>query len=136
MPSGPFAQIQADIRDLLHQSGWDGTVYNYTQDTSGGGDWYDDTGGGDAGWVEDSGTAITIRVEWGTAPEEVVDGSGREILGDAVIAVDPTEATFTDGGGEDDRASEIVDEDSGTRYRILRIRDEHHGVLILDCERL
>lgn len=135
MPSGPFADLPEHVRDLHHQAGWPGVVYNYTADTTAG-NWHDDTGGTDSGWTEDSGTAITIRIEWPTAPDAARDASGRDVIGDALIDVDPTEATFSDGEGEDERASELVDSDSGARYRVLRVRDEHTGVLRLDCKRL
>lgn len=131
MPSGPFADIQGEVKDLLHQSGWPGTVYNDDGSTSGG-DWVDR---GTETDDFDAGTAITIRVEWPRAANTVRSPSGREISGDVIIVVDPDEATFT-SGDEETLPSEIVDEDSGERYRVLRVIDEHTGVLRLDCEHL
>ena len=138
--SNPFDAIQAPVRDLHQQAGWPGTVYTYTPDDSGGGEWYDDTGGGDDGWIEDKETA-TIRVETSTSPSVVRGAGGREITGDAAITVDPTEHSggadaFTAGDGADEKATEIVDEDSDKRYRTTRVDDEHSGVLVLDCELL
>ena len=136
--SDPFDAIQGPVRDLHQQAGWPGTIYSYTPDDSGDGSWYDDTGGGDDGWIEDSET-VTIRVETSTSPSVTRNAGGREITGDAAITVDLTEhssgaAAFTNGDGVDERATEIVDEDSGTRYRTTRVDDDHSGVLVLDCE--
>lgn len=141
MPTGPFDEIQEPVRDVHHQAGWPGTVYSYTPAGSGTGEWYDDTGGGDEGWTSDGGVAVTIRVETSTAPSSERGPSGRVVEGDAVVIVDPTEhpggkAAFTDGAGEDERATEVVDEASGQRYRALRVVDEHTGVLLLDSEEL
>lgn len=143
MPTNPFQQTQATT-DLHHTLGWPGIVYN-------------DTGSTDSGdWVTrsaeendfDDGTEITIRIEWPRNPKERRDASGREIWGDCVIIVDPSEATFT-AGTEDMDASEIVDVRKGygmtygtsyggptQRYRVLRVRDSHTGLLRLDCEEL
>ena len=139
MPN-PFDAIQAPVRDLHQQAGWPGTVYTYTPDDSGEGSWYDDTGGSDDGWIEDSET-VTIRVETSTSPSVVRSAGGREITSDAAITVNPTEHSggtdaFTAGDGDDRKATEILDEDSGKRYRTTRVNDEHIGVLVLDCELL
>ena len=138
--SNPFDAIQAPVRDLHQQAGWPGTVCSYTPDYSGDGSWWDDTGGGDDGWIEDSET-VTIRVETSTSPSVVRGAGGREITGDAAITVDPTEHSggadaFTAGDGDDRKATEVLDEDSDKRYRTTRVDDEHAGVLVLDCELL
>ena len=138
--SNPFDAIQAPVRDLHQQAGWPGTIYSYTPDDSGGGNWYDDTGGGDSGWVEHS-ESLTIRVETSTSPSVLRGAGGREITGDAAITVDPTdhsggEDAFTNGEGADKRATEIVDEDSGKRYKATRVEDEHNGLLIIQAELL
>ena len=138
--SNPFDAIQDNIRDLHQQAGWQGAIYTYSPaDTDG--EWWEDGGGttGD-GWNETTEPA-TIRVQFGTAPSVVRGAGGREITGDATITVDPSEhpggeAAYTNGDGEDNRATEIVDEDSGKRYRVLRVEDEHSGVLLLDAELL
>lgn len=139
--SNPFDAIQAPVRQLHQQAGWSGWAINYAPDGSGGGSWYDDTGGSDSGWIDDGGEPITIRVETGTAPDVIRNAGGREITGDATITVDPSEhpgghEAFTNGAGENNRATEIVDEDSGERYQVNRVLDEHSGLLLLDCELL
>ncbi|MDL5361353.1 hypothetical protein [Halalkalicoccus sp. NIPERK01] len=141
MPSGPFDAIQSPVRNLHQQAGWPGTVYNHAPADDGSGDWYDDSGGGDDGWIEDDGVSLTIRVEVGTAPNIIRSSGGREITGDATVTVDPTDhpdgkGAFTNGNATDRKATEIVDEDSGDRYRVLRVMDEHNGVLLLDCDLL
>lgn len=142
MPSGPFDDIPRHVQGLHQQAGWPGTVYNYTPvDTTSGGNWYDDTGGGDEGWESDGGEAVTIRIETDVAPEVVRGAGGRVIEGDVIVVVDPSDhsagkAGFTDGKGEDARATEIVDEDSGERYRVLRVIDQHTGILRLDSEEI
>jgi hypothetical protein len=138
--SNPFDAIQPPVRDLHQQAGWPGTVYSYTPDDSGGGEWYDDTGGGDGGWIENNET-VTIRVETSTSPSVIRGAGGREITGDAAITVDPTEHSggadaFTAGDGDDRKATEVLDGDSDKRYRTTRVNDEHTGVLVLDCELL
>ena len=136
----PFDAIQSPIRSLHQQAGWQGTVYNYTPAESDGSssDWVDDSGGSDEGWDESS-TSVTIRVETGTAPDVIRGAGGREITGDATITVDPSEHPdgedgFTNGQGDQNRATEIVDEDSNERYQVNRVMDEHSGLLLLDCE--
>lgn len=141
MPSGPFGAIQGHVSDLHQQAGWPGTAINYQPASDGSGDWFDDTGGGDDGWVDDGGEPITIRVDIGTAPDVIRRSGGREITGDATVTVDPSDHPagndgFTNGNGTDRKATEIVDEDSGYRYRVNRVMDEHHGLLLLDCDLL
>lgn len=142
MPSGPFDAMQGPLRELHQMAGWSGTAINYSPSGTTNPPWYDDTGGGDAGWDADGGVSITIRLIFGTAPRTSRGtGGGREITGDAEIAVDPSEhpagkGGFTAGEGEENRATEIVDEDSGQRYRVLRVDDEHSGILVLDVEQL
>ena len=155
--SNPFDAIQAPVRDLHHQAGWLGTVVNYVPAETEDPDWFDDTGGGDSGWDDDGGEVVTIRVETSTAPSVIRGAGGREITGDAVITVDPTEHPagkdgYTNGEGTDKRATEIVDgvpeggygDDygtsygaeslEGTRYVVTRVEDPHNGLLVLQAE--
>ncbi len=122
--------IGPEIRDLHHRAGWSATAYNDAGNTESG-DWVDRSS--DTNDYDD-GTAITIRIEWGPEAQESRGASGREITGDAVIVVDPDEATFT-AGDEETQATEIVDQDSKKRYRVLRVMDQQTGVLRLDCKR-
>lgn len=140
MPSGPFDAIQGPVRQLHEMRSWPGTAHTYTPADSDG-EWWEDGGGttGD-GWNETD-QPVDIAVDFGTAPSVVRGPGGREITGDAAVTVDPSdhpggEAAFQNGGGDGNRATEITDGDSGTRYRVLRVEDDHSGVLILDCEEL
>lgn len=130
--SNAFDDIGEHTIKLLHMSGHEGVVYNYSR-RSGEREWYEETI--ESEWIEDSGTPITIRVTHDS--NELTRGiSGRTLQGDASIAVDPSEATFTYGAGENERASEVVDQRSGDRYRVTRIVNDHGGVWELDCERI
>lgn len=146
--ANPFDQLNQHVQDLHNQAGWSGTVYNEVV-SSDDGDWVDRSAE-TVTW--DDGTDITIRIEASRQPDDRRDASGRVVFGDVVIIVgrDPTDgytqggyaeggygtdALFT-GGDETRAASEIVDDRTGQRYRVLRVRDQRTGVLRLDCEEL
>jgi hypothetical protein len=134
--SNPFDKLQAPVKRLHQQAGHAGTVYNYTQSSSGAGDWHDDTGGGDDGWTEDAGTSITLRVETEGQAIEQSGQEGRTLRRDVILVVDPDEATFVDGEADDERASEIVDGVTGTRYRVKGIQPSASPLWRLDADRL
>lgn len=134
----PFDDIGQHTRDLLQIAGRpDGVVYNYTPEAEDPDnpedEWYNDTVESD--WSEDSGTQITIMIEYGGL-STTQDESGVDREGDVIITVDPDEAEFSDGTGVDARASEIVDTRDDVRYRVEQRIDDHGGVLTLDASRL
>ena len=133
--ANPFDELGEGTRELLQMAGRpDGIVYNYDPEPDDPNDsWYDDTTESD--WIEDSGTQITIMIEYGgVESEQGPAGVDRE--GDAVITVDPDEADFSDGRGPEAKASEIVDTRDDVRYRVEQVIDDHGGVLTLDASRL
>lgn len=117
------------VKRLHHRLGWYGRVYTDSYEGT------DPATGRDLWTPDDTGTECVIRVEQVDQPAPLeLQGEGEEHTADAVIIVDPDEVTVNDGTGDFDRASEIVDESTGERYRVLRIRNEHSGVLRCDCE--
>lgn len=132
MTRTPLDYLQQQTQQLLDDTGWQATVYNYTKDTTDGAEWYEETT--DTEWVEDDGTTATIRVE----PINVNyqnDESGTRLSGQATVYVQP-DVPISDGVGEDERASEIVDETTGVRYEVRAQRVQHNGTIRLRCIRL
>ena len=155
--SNPFDALAGPVRDLHEQASWPGVVLNFAPAADDTAEWYDDTGGSDAGWNDDGGESVAVRVEFGSQPRTVRGAGGYEITGDAAITVNPTDhsrgrAGFTAGAGDDNRATEILDDPTGydynydgdydgipgrvRHYRVLRVANPHHGLLVLDCEAL
>lgn len=93
------------------------TVLNYT---------YDDTAGSneyaDGDWVEsDSLAEATIRE---ASTDYSKDASGAETDYDVDVFVDPTEVTVTLGQGDNERATEFVESETGRTYKAVAIHDE------------
>lgn len=127
MPDGFPGKVP--VKQLHYELGWEGRVF--TDEYLG-----TDPGTGRDTWEEDDvGQPAIIRVERYDQPQTLLGaGSGEEHTAEAVIIVDPSEVDVTDGAGDFSRPSEIVDLSTNTRFRVLRKRDEHSGVLRLDCE--
>lgn len=108
--------------------GWEGTVY--TDEYAG-----ENPDTGRDQWNEDTtGTPCTIRVESGNRQPAQMESAGGETTSfDTFIVVDPDEVTVNDGRAQNERPSDIVDESTGVRYEVVRVRNPHNGLLVCEC---
>lgn len=78
-------------------------------------------------WDEDTtGTEVSGRIEQRDQSDQFETTTGEQITGQFFIYV-PKNAAVQDGrGDEQERATEAVDE-SGNRYEVQLVRDQHNG---------
>jgi len=93
------------------------TVVQYT---------YDDTAGSneyaDGDWVESNELAeATIRE---ASDDYTKDAAGSDTEYDVNVFVDPSEVTVTLGQGDNERATEFVEDSTGRTYKAVAIYDE------------
>lgn len=116
-----------DGTSTLDNLGHDVTVVTYQYD---GTDDYDDPL-----WSVASTTTTTGRITRSTKVERVVDASGNRVTASANGWV-REDVTLHDGyGGDQERASEVVDERSGKRYVVVDAFHEGNGLVQLSLRR-
>jgi len=102
------------------------TVYNYTYSTT-------DDDYGDPEWTEDSGTTVTAKIEEAEKPEHRTGDDGSDTQVDYRVLL-PNDVTVRDGtSGNEARATEIVDDETGRRYEVISVFPESNGLNRARC---
>lgn len=120
-----MGSLESDIaphaREALDLFGESVTIQNYTHAGT-------DPDEGTAIWTEDSPVSVQGRILENQRPMESTDGSTQRMTGEYHVFV-ASSVDIRDGLQSDEtRASVVVDSD-GNSYDILRVTDEHNGLV-------
>lgn len=111
----PFA------REALHLFGETITIHN---DTFLG----EDPNEGTFEWDDEAPFDVQARVLQNQRPMEEGDNSSQQITGEYLIFV-PSDADIRDGRGDNQERASVVVDSSGDRYDVIRVTDEHNGLI-------
>jgi len=105
------------------------SVHTYEWDATGG---TNDYAEGD--WTETT-SEVTATISFPESPTLVTGPDGDDVEIAATITLNPNDASVVEGTGDQTRATEFVDEETGHRYRAVTTTTEQ-PLLAVECERL
>lgn len=113
-----ISKLDEDMRRIHKEFTKQVTVYNYTWDDSAGSNEY-----ADGDWSESTST-IQASIRLNETIEYDDDASGDDSEHDVEIWVDPNDLTLRIHGGDETRATEFAESETGLRYRAIGFHDE------------
>jgi hypothetical protein len=121
-----FQQTSPGVQRLHSQFARELSVHTYLWDESAGSNAYSD---GD--WTQSTSTVQgTLRKP--TEPSQVTDGEGNDVIVDATIFVHPDDVDISLGVGDESRATEFTDPQTGISYEAVSV-DNQESLLAIDC---